>query len=285
MTSDLPPSKFGAGFTYGSSGDPVSPPAPPTPQYPTPQYPTSPVPDPYGATTAFQSPPADPYGAPPPDPYGAPAAMPGQPANPDPFAPPPDPYGSTSYQQPGYPAGVPGFVGAGGVNGTTTVIAAVLCLLGAVRYGIDLIANWGGANGFAAMFDAVEALSKIGAAGGLVGWLYGAIAAFIGECIAVPVLALAAILLFTRSPAGRALANLGSVIVVLVNGYLVLAAMNMVSAFGQISAGEGGKFAGRLFLEAGLPIALAIAVMVLVSGRSCKAWCQKPTSYPTPTTY
>lgn len=244
MAGKLPPSKFGAGTTYGDSGrsypPPQAPPPPPPPSY-------APAPDPY-ATTGYAT-------APPPASYPAPQ-----------YSPPP------AYS---YPAATGAARVAGG--GGAAIAAAILGLIGAIWYGVDVVRSW---DDIDYLFKSLDGLSKLGVSGSVAFWAYGAIAAVIAEFAFVVLLLLGGILLLARSSAGRVMVVLGSLLVIATNIYWILAAFKAVDWLNSFAGssevtGSTGEFLGRVLLNAGLPALLALVTLILAMTASAKRWCQR----------
>ena len=243
MSSQLPPSKFGAGTTYGETGQAHA--LPPTPAAAPPSYPVTP--DPYAAT-AYPTPAPDPYAAPQ---FSAPAT-----------------YSNVA------PAGVAPAAVSPGVGGGAAIAAAILSLIGALWYGIDVIRNW---DSIRYLFQSLSQVSGLGLSGSMVAWAYGAIAAVIAEFAFVALLLLGAILLLARSSAGRVMVALGSLLVIAANVYWVLAALQAVGWLNSFSASGGstGEFVAKILLNTGPPAVLAIVTLILAMTSSAKRWCQR----------
>lgn len=266
MSSQLPPSKFGAGTTYGEPGQPhalrqtptppPSPSPPPAPAAP-PPYPVAP--DPYGQTAAYQ--------APVPDAYSSTYQMPDAVAPPQ-FA------TASSYSNPVSAGAPPLAVGTPGDSGGAAITAAILSLIGAAWYGWVVIDGW---EAVKYMFSTLGQLSAMGADG----WYYGSVAAVIARCIVVPLLLLGGILLLTRSSIGRVMVILGSVLTIAVNGYETILVVRSVSNGAKL----GDAFATTYLPQVALPLVLAIVVLVLAMSGSANRWCQRATAYAAPTTY
>ena len=244
MSSQLPPSKFGAGTTYGDTGQAYALPQSTPPPTPTPSsYPVTP--DPYAGPS---------YSTSTPDPYAAQR-----------FTSPP------AYSSPVSSGAAPVAMGTGG---GAAIAAAILSLIGALWYGIDIVRNWG-TIGY--LFQSLDALSQFGSSGSVVAWAYGAIAAVVAEFAFVALLLLGAILLLARSSAGRAMVALGSLLVIAANGYWMLAAFQAVGWLNSLtySAGSTGEFIAKILLNTGLPAVLAVATLILAMTDSAKRWCQR----------
>lgn len=266
MSSQLPPSKFGAGTTYGEPGQPhalrqtpTSPPAPPPPPAPAAPSPYPATPDPYGQTAAYQAPLLDPY--------SSTYQMPGS------VAPPQFPT-ANSYSNP-VSAGARSLAlvtpsGSGGA----AITAAILSLIGAAWYGWVII---DGLEAIKYMFSTLSQLSAMGADG----WYYGSVAAVIARCVVVPLLLLGGVLLLTRSSMGRVMVIMGSLLTIAVNGYETILVVKAVSNGTKL----GDAFAATYLPQVALPLVLAIVVLMLAMSSSAKRWCQRATGYAAPATY
>lgn len=266
MSSQLPPSKFGAGTTYGETGQAhalpttAPPPLPTAPAAP-PQY--APATDPY-ATVSYQAPTA-------PDAY----PVPSYPAHS------PDPYASQYVMA---PAGYSAPLRAPSAGGATAIVAAILSLIGAVYYGVDTIRNW---DGITMAFRSLSNLSGLNLPASLTAWVYGSAAAVIAQLVMVVLLAVGAILLFTRSAAGRMLVVFGSLLVIAANAYWAIYALQLSDWLDDFdnSTGMGGQssgeFIGTVLLNTGLPALVAGVTLILALTASTKAWCSRAT----PVTY
>lgn len=247
MAGELPPSKFGAGTTYGDSGRSYPPPQAASPPPPPPSY--APAPDPY-ATAGYAT-------APPPAPqYSAPPA----------------------YSYPAATGAAPVARVAGG--GTAAIAAAILGLIGAIWYGVDIVRSW---DDIGYLFKSLDGLSKLGVSGSVAFWAYGAIVAVIAEFVFVVLLILGGILLLARSSAGRVMVVLGSLLVIATNIYWILAAFKAVDWLTSFAGsaevtGSTGDFLGRILLNAGLPALLALVTLILAMSASAKRWCQRVAS-------
>lgn len=256
MSSPLPPSKFGAGTTYGEAGRahalPQTPPAPPPPP-PRPPAPQSyPPPDPYGAAYSAPqpvSPPVAPsYAMPTADPYAA----------------------AQSSAYPVYPAAGP----AGRPGGGTAIAGAILSLVGALWYGVDTVRNW---SSFEYVFQMLGNSSALGMTDG---WTYGFIAAAIAQLVFVVLLLVGGILLLTRSSLGRGLAVAGSALVIAANGYLAFAGLQTVSNINAFLDGAGmgamtrNDLIAEILLNTGLPALIAVVALVMLMAGSTKQWCR-----------
>ncbi len=256
MAGELPPSKFGAGTTYGDSGRSYPPPQaasppPPPPPPPPPSY--APAPDPY-ATTGYAT-------APPPTSSSAPQ-----------YSAPP------AYSYPAATGAAPAARGAGG--GTAAIAAAILGLIGAIWYGVDVVRSW---DDIDYLFKSLDGLSNLGVSGSVAFWAYGAIAAVIAEFAFVVLLLLGGILLLARSSAGRVMVVLGSLLVIATNIYWILAAFKAVDWLNSFAGsaevtGSTGEFLGRVLLNAGLPALLGLVTLILAMTASAKRWCQRVTA-------
>lgn len=259
MSNQLPPSKFGAGTTYGDTGQahslpqtappPVTPPPPPVAP-PPPPY--SVAPDPYATAGHLAPPSADPY------------AAPGQPT------PVPDPYA------PQYVTASAGYsipTRAAGTGAAIPVTAAILSLIGAVWYGIDTILNW----------NRVEFLFLI-LDGSPTGWQYGLVVTVIMQFIFVLLLLVGGILLLTRNSIGRVFALLGTALVVAANIYWAIATFDFANSL-DASLGTNSPVREDLvvtvLLNIGLPALLAIIAFVLLISGSTTRWCRRsaPAAY------
>lgn len=244
MSSQLPPSKFGAGTTYGDTGQAYALPQSTPPPAPTPSsYPVTP--DPYAGSS---------YPTSSPDPYVA-----------QQFTAP------TAYSSPVSLGTAPVAMGTGG---GAALAAAILSVIGALWYGIDIVRNWS-AIGY--LFQSLDALSKFGSSGSVAAWAYGAIAAVVAEFAFVALLLLGAILLLARSSAGRVMVALGSLLVIAANVYWMLAALQAVGWLNSLTYGSGstGEFVAKILLNTGLPAVLAVATLILAMTGSAKRWCQR----------
>lgn len=248
MSNQLPPSKFGAGTTYGETGQAYA--------LPQPTPPPAPAPPSYPATPGSYTPPA--YPTPAPDPYAAPQFS--APAT----------YSSAA------PAGVAPAAVSAGVGGGAAITAAILSLIGALWYGIDVVRNL---DSIRYLFQTLDQLSGVGLPGSTVAWAYGAVAAVIAEFVFVVLLLLGGILLLTRSSAGRVMVTLGSLLVIAANVFWLLAAFQAVNWLDAFSApgmaGSTGAFVGKILLNTGLPAVLALVALILAMTGSAKQWCHR----------
>ncbi|MBN3458862.1 hypothetical protein JNN96_33025 [Mycobacterium sp. DSM 3803] len=248
MTSQLPPSKFGAGTTYGETGQAYALPQATPP--PAAMPPTNPVnPDNYAAAPAYLTHTPDPYAT-------------------TQFA------SATAYSSPAPPGVAPTAIGSGG---GAAIAAAVLSLIGALWYGIDVVRNW---DTIGYLFQSLDGLSALGLSGSVVAWAYGAIAAVIAEFVFVVLLLLGAILLLARNSAGRVMVALGSLLVVAANVYWALAAFHAVDWLDALNDDAGihgstGEFAATILLNTGLPGVLALVTLILAMTAAAKRWCQR----------
>ena len=251
MSNQLPPSKFGAGTTYGQAGQSHALPQTPPPVPAPPSYPS--VPDPY-ATVAHHAPTT-------PDPY---AAMSYPPAAAPQFAP-------VSYASP---------VASGSPGSGTAIAAAVISLIGALWYGIDVIRTW---EGFKAVLTSLDSLSSLGLSAGDVAWGYATVGAAVAQLVLVPVSLIGGILLLTRSPAGRVMVILGSLLVLAANAVWIIAAVRVYTAYSSLGYGSstsGGEFVGQVLLNMGLPTLLAVVALFLAASSSTKRWCRRSAASP-----
>lgn len=252
MSNQLPPSKFGAGTTYGESGKahslPKTTPSPPPAPPPSPAYPSTS--DPYASKANYAAPPA-------PDPYAAPS-----------YAPAPDPY---AQQYAPAPAGYPAAARTTNPGAGTAITAAILGLAGAVWYVVDTVRTW---DGIQAVFGSLDGLSQLGLPAESLAWAYGSVAAIIAQFIVIVLLFVGAILLFNRSPGGRVSVVLGSILVIAANVYFAVYAFR-ITDWGK---NFGGDLADDILLNTALPAVLALVVLVLASSASTKAWCGSTSS-------
>lgn len=266
MTDNLPPSKFGAGYSYGNDQAP-SVPAPPPAAPPAPAY-GQPAPDPYGQPASYgqvPSPVPPPITAPPiPDYPPAVSGYPPAPAGPG---------------VPAYGAGYPPVARAGGGTAITAGILALL--LGASRA--------------YASIDAFIGLAQISSYSSY-GYGYGSnggIQAFFGITGAVAALTallliVGGLMLFSRSTAGRALVIVGAIIAlieqIVILGYIVNALGRFEYLFelgfqGFYAVAVGSALAGMV---------IVILLLIFASVGSTKRWCQsKPAKFapPVPVVY
>ena len=248
MSNQLPPSKFGAGTTYGQSGQPhaLSQPVPtPPPPVAPPAYPSTQVPQ---TPTAYPTPT-----------YQTPA---------------PDPYAATQFSAPAsysHQAQAP-------AGGASAITAAILSLIGALWYGIDVVRGW---DGIVELLKSLDALSSLGLSGSLTAWAYGSIASVVAQLIFVPVLLIGGILLLTRSSAGRTMVILGSLLVIATNIFWALAAFEAIGWVNNFTEGigagrnVGGELAARVLLNIGVPALLAVVIVVFAMTASAKLWCRR----------
>ena len=252
MTSQLPPSKFGAGTTYGQAGQSHALPQtspPPQPVYPSAQ-------DPYAAS-AYQAPPT------------------------------PDPHSTVSYPTAATPqysapqlstsASYPGSVTSGSPGSGTAIAAAILSLIGALWYGIDVIRTW---DSFQYILTSLDSLSSLGMRGADVVWGYAAVGAAVAQLVLIPLLLLGGILLLTRSSAGRTMAILGSLLVIVANVVWIIAAVRVYTAYASYDLGGSsvGHLIGQSLLNMGLPTLLAVVVLFLAASTGTKQWCSRAAS-------
>lgn len=245
----MPPSKFGAGYTYGGDAKP------PTPAYG--QPPVLPVPQPVSPPPVSQ-PPVSGYGAPP-------AAMPIQPA-----------YGAaaTSYGTPPVVYGAPA-----GPSGATAIIAGVLALLMGLFRAWQTYGSFVGLASFGRYTSGLPGMGRIQA--------YLTIEAF-ASAAATLALIVGAVLLFNRKSAGRGFVTVGALIVI-ADSLLTWAAIygwfdNTFSEFGGFSGGfeMHGFFVLMLLLNLGVPV----LTMILALTGATRRWCQTATAgYVAPVTY
>lgn len=257
MSNQLPPSKFGAGTTYGESGQAYALPQP----SPAPAPPPYPAADPYAAN-AHQAPPApDTYPA---TPHSAPA--------PPQYSAAPQYSSSVSYSNP-MPGTVMPMVAPSGTGGATAIIAAVVGMAGAIWYAVDAVRNWSAIQGLLTSLDSLPRMS-------MGGWdtvlAYGMVAATVAQLLLTPILLIGGLLLLTRNSAGRTMVVLGTALVLLANIFWAATAIRIHTMFGSYSE-QSGEFIGRLMLNIGLPLLLAIVVLVLASTSSTKQWCRRTT--------
>lgn len=186
----------------------------------------------------------------------------------------PDPYAATQFSAPAsysHQAQVP-------AGGATAIAAAILSLIGALWYGIDVVRGW---DGIVQLLKSLDALSSLGLSGSLTAWAYGSIASVVAQLIFVPVLLIGAILLLAHNPAGRTMVVFGSVLVIATNIFWALAAfeaIGWVNNFTEsVGAGRnsGGELAARMLLNVGLPALLAVITLVLAMSASAKFWCRR----------
>jgi hypothetical protein len=307
MTGQLPPSKFGKGYTYGGTDQSA-----PSPHFAPP--PASPGAQPYPAASGGSG-----YQAPPPlqSPYAPPSAPnPFDVTPPDPYAAAPlvNPYGGgqaiTPAWQPGplqsgQPTGwsVGTFLGSGEGAPKT---AAILSIVGGLWAALTVVQR----------FDQIKLLFKFykyakhlpsGS-----GWYYLTMAATIAEIVAVPLLLLAGFLLWQRNPGSLKLVMAGNGIVVAVNLLLAVAVNNAANALTGAVTGVmnkvddiatqfgfntsridsfADKYAGALndkisslssefiIFHLVLPALLAVVALVLARSVATKLWVQPTAGY------
>ena len=257
MTEQLPPSKFGKGYTYGDADQkpgnpqfappPASPTAPPRifvpPQASTSASPTNFVPPPPDARSGgggypFQPPVQDPYAPPTPTAHTAPPA--------DLTAPPPfvNPYGAgrpaapvskLGPQQAGQPPG--GSVGAFLNSGDgAPKTAAVLSIVGGLWAAFTVIER---GNQIKYLFKFFKYASHLPAGSG---WYYITLLATIAEIVAVPLLLTAGYMLWQRNPNSLKAVLVGNGVVVAANLLLAVAVNKAASAL----TGAVGGVASRV---------------------------------------
>lgn len=259
MSNQLPPSKFGAGTTYGEAGQSHALPQTTPPSRPAsvpPSYPSAP--DPY-APSAYQASPT-----------------------PDPHATVSYPPAATSYTPPQFAA--PSYaapVASGSPGSGTAIAAAIISLVGALWYGIDVIRTW---EAFKGILTSLDALSGLGMSGGDMAWGYATVGAAIAQLVLIPMLLIGGILLLTRSPAGRMMVILGSLLVIAANTIWIIIAVRVYAAYSSYVYGGSGKgeLVGQILLNMGVPTLLAVGALFLAASTSTKLWCQdvaRPVTY------
>ena len=255
----MPPSKFGAGYTYGGNAStpagqsPTPPTYPPAAAYPTPTYP-----DPVAYTSPDQSAPSgsatNSYAA------GVPAA---------------------SYL---VPAPSYAMVGAAPASGATAITAGVLALLIGIYRGWQTYAYFSAASVLGRFSEFAHDVLAFTIIAGVVSAV-GTIALVVG-----------AVKLFNRSFAGRKLVALGCLIQiadVLLSWVILLGWLNQFSAFGGY---EGESVASAVFSRHGaelvLPLALGVGIplltMILALSAATRRWCEAarlPNPYGPPARY
>jgi hypothetical protein len=187
----------------------------------------------------------------------------------------PDPYAGAPTQYPNpSPVAAPLLPAAGTASGTA-VTAAILCLVGALWYGVDTIRNW---DKFELMFQILGNSSAFGVGDG---WAAGFLAAAIAQLVFVLLLLVGGIMLLARSSFGRGMAVLGAILVIAANGYLALAGFQTVSYLNDLAQSSGFDSVTRddvvtsILLNTGLPALIAIVTLVLLMTSSTKQWCRR----------
>ncbi|MGV0715511.1 hypothetical protein ABQE93_08910 [Mycolicibacterium sp. XJ662] len=201
-----------------------------------------------------------------------------------PAPPVPDPYAPTGYPMPTPTAQpvIPGptYSGAGSIPGTAT-IAAILSLVGALWYGIDVIRGWEAIGG---LLSSVGQLSSLGMDPSVTAWAYGSAASVVAQLILVPALLIGGVLLLCRISAGRAMVMFGSVLVLATNIFWAIAAFQAVGWMTNFANSVGmsravsGELVGMVLLNTGLPALIAVVTLILASASTTKLWCQRSTS-------
>lgn len=258
MSNQLPPSKFGAGTTYGETGQahalPKTAPPPPTTPPPPPVTPPpySPAPDQYSMTGYGTPIDAAPY-----------AATSQPPQTPYPYA----PHATPSTNDPVHTP-------AGGAGAAAPVTAAILCLIGAVWYGMDMLLNW----------DRVEFLFLI-LDGSPTVWQYGLVATVFMQCAFTILLLIGGILLLTRNSVGRVLALLGTVLVVVANIVWTVSTFDFANSMDAMadrlatSSPVRDDLVVSVLLHTGLPTLLAVITFGLLLSGSTARWCRRTALY------
>jgi hypothetical protein len=301
MTGQLPPSKFGAGYTYGGKDQPRSNPQPaPPPPYPSPPPPTG-----YGGG-GFQAPPSarSAYGGPTP-----------QQTTPAPSA---DRYGAGQFTAPAYPAASQPGYGTGGSPATflsggkgAPLAAAILSIVGGLWAGVTVVERW---DQIKYLFKASKYVSHLPSGSG---WYYLVMAATVAEILAIPLLIAGGALLWQRNPIGSKVAIAGNGVVVAANLILAVAINKVASTLtgavnnvdnvlkhvggfaerhgidtsrtnhflddlaGQITGKISSVSTNFIVLHLVLPSLLAIVALVLVRSAATKLWLNPNTGGPT----
>jgi hypothetical protein len=322
VTDQLPPSKFGAGTTYGSSGQPQAPqPAAPPPAFPSAPPPApygggayQPAPDPYAAPAYPTAPAVDPYAAgayqPAPDPYAAPAY---------PTAPAVVPFANTQFAPPAQPANPPA-PGSGPSLGTflssgkgAPMTAGILGIVAGLWTLFTIVQMW---DGVKMVFKLSKHASHL--PGSASSWAYLTLAATVAEFVAVPLLLFGGFLLLQRNPLSSKLITYGAGTVVAANLVLSIginkvsnAALNAVGQVNTLMNKAGDvlginpsktrQFTGQLsgavtdkissvsgefiFFNMVIPALLVIVAVILVRSVATKLWVQSNPGYGVPPTY
>ena len=252
MSDQLPPSRFGAGYTYGGEGQAQPQPQPPRVEPTT--YPTAPAYD-----SVY-----DPHG------YGAAYAQPSSPP-PAPLSPYPNPYAPTPQTAP-YPG-----VGTANQGGGTAITAALLSFVGAAWHGLAAISS---VTVLAGVVSSMSVLRSLGSAlpSWVIPWLIGTT---IAQILAPLLLLIGGIQLIRRS-GGRGTITVGCLLVLVLKAIdlLVLYSASVwISSFtnyvgGQSSASDlAPALVQSGLVSVGLPALLAIITMILANAASTKRWC------------
>ncbi|WP_019973475.1 hypothetical protein [Mycobacterium sp. 141] len=238
MTDSLPPSKFGAGYTYGGDAG-NSQPAPPPP---TSAYPQS-APPSYSQPPTHPQPPA--YASTPPPPPRAPVSSYGAAGAPQ--------YGAAAAAYPGSASGV------------TAIIAAVLALLlGAFRA--------------YASIDLVKGLVYLAKLSGSVGMYMDksvyvwTIAYAVVSLLGTALLLIGAIVLLSRGRAGRTMIVLGTLLILAEAVFSWVAATIFLQAAGML--GGVWNLGAVTALAVVVSVAVPLLTLILAWLPSTRNWCR-----------
>jgi len=266
MGTELPPSKFGAGYTYGGGADAVPAPAPVPPAPTQPAFAPTPTPDPFTHAQAYSTAQPDPVG------YA--------PVPPTTVAAPPTAYAAT----PAYPVGYPmkqQYAGSGG----TAITASVLSFIGVL---------WNGTYAFMGVMAligltvAASSPHSYGNDGGMMGI---AIALSIVMVLGPIILLIGGIQLLMHKRGGRWSIVIGSLLSAVGPAAFLLAMFGVFKALstaaGTMGATEGAsasrgfsQMADTFLLINGAPLLITALTIILALVPATRRWCE-----PAPTAY
>lgn len=277
MGTELPPSKFGAGYTYGGAAESSPPPFTPA---------TTASPDPMPTPQSFYTPPAA---------QPAPIDYPQTAVSPDPIVPPPGIYApsaalpataspsvvggypATTYPPTAGPAGFPAkqqYAGSGG----TAITAAVLSLVGVLYNAMYFVIGVGAIAGLVMMADSSYGYMDKGIVAGTVAM---SVASIVGPVL----LLIGGIQLLRHRLSGRRLIVFGSVLTTAGPAVFTLAifgltkgAANMLGSMGTSESASWSHswntYAISGLLMNGIPLLGALITIVLTLTAATRRWCE-----------
>lgn len=302
MTGQLPPSKFGKGFTYGGA-DQSQPNTgavpPPPPSHGAAHSPT------FGAGDQYPADPTNTVPAPSPDPGGYDATA-AHHATPSPAA---SPWASAPTPGPTRNAGSAQWSGAAGSAGAflkagagAPKAAAVLSIIGGLWAAVTVAQRW---DQIKAMFKFAKYASHLPAGSG---WYYMTLIATIVEIIAIPMLLAAGAMMLQRNRNSLRAVTLGNAGVIAANLVLAVAINKATNTLTSAVSGltrRMDSIAGRLHINSSrvdsyasgisdrissasaefivfhlvLPALLAVVAIVLARSVASRLWLQGTTGY------